>query len=339
MADTADPSAIVTESVRLAYGGGEREVAGLKMLAGGARHQWWSATVPGATPPEIVVRMSPAQREDALRARNEFHILKAMHQRGVHVPMPVFVGENSTGQTFTLLERVDGDTNPRQLVTSDEYAGARRQLLLDLAKSVATIHTVAPSDVPEAQLRAAPAGEDPLLYEIGAQLAEYDRVKMNPHPLIEWALRWARREAERLPRREGAAMVVHGDLRIGNIMYDSRGLSAILDWEGVHVGEPEEDLSWFCTKVWRFNRPDLEAGGLASREEWFQAYEAASGRKLDRERVRVWEVLQNARWAIICMMQSKEHLEGWIDSHEHGAIGRRAADTELEVLRLAGELG
>jgi aminoglycoside phosphotransferase (APT) family kinase protein len=333
--NSSDPAALVTESVRLALGAGA-EVTGLRMLAGGAMHQWWSADAPGTASPRLVVRMSPAQRPDKEKARNEYAVLKAMHARGVRVPEPLFVGENAIDQTFMLLERIDGDTNPRQLLTSERYAAARKQLLIDLAHDLAIIHTVMPADVPEAVLRSPGPGEDPLLFEIDYQLAEYDRVRQNPHPLVEWGLRWARREAERLQRPATALHVVHGDFRIGNIMYDERGLAAILDWEGVHVGETEEDLAWFCTRVWRFNRPDLEAGGIASREEWFSAYEQASGHTLDRDRLRVWEVLMNLRWAIICMMQSKQHLDGWMDSHEHAAIGRRAADTELEVLRLVG---
>ncbi len=339
MAEPAgDPAHLVLESVRQGFGGSDVVVTGLKMLAGGARHQWWSADVPGSKQPAVVVRMSPLQRADAERARSEYAVLSEMHARGVRVPRPVYVGENSIGQTFTLIERVEGDTNPRQLLTADRYAGARAQLLQDLAGDLATIHTVKASDVPGANLRAAGEGEDPLLFEIAFQLTEYDRVKVNPHPLVEWGLRWARREAERLPSRDKALHVVHGDFRTGNIMYSDDGLAAILDWEGVHVGEAEEDLAWYCTKVWRFNRPDLEAGGIALREEWFRAYEAASGRNLDRDRLRVWEVLMNIRWAVICMMQAKEHLDGWLDSHEHAAIGRRAADTELEVLRLVGEV-
>jgi aminoglycoside phosphotransferase (APT) family kinase protein len=105
------------------------------------------------------------------------------------------------------------------------------------------------------------------------------------------------------------------------------------------VGEAEEDLSWYCTRVWRFNRRDREAGGIASREEWVRAYEEASGRTVDRERMRLWEVLQNVRWSVICMMQAKQHLDGVMNSQEHAAIGRRTADTELEVLRLTGALG
>ena len=112
--------------------------------------------------------------------------------------------------------------------------------------------------------------------------------------------------------------------------------SKVLDWEGTHIGEPEEDISWFCTRVWRFGRNDLEAGGIATREAWISAYEQASGRAIDRARVAAWEVLQNIRWCQITMMQARAHLDGHTNSHELAAIGRRFAETELEVLRLTG---
>jgi hypothetical protein len=87
-------------------------------------------------------------------------------------------------------------------------------------------------------------------------------------------------------------------------------------------------------RVWRFGRNDREAGGLVPREEWLRAYEAKSGRTIDRDRFMLWEILGNIRWAIICMNQAKAHLDNIVRSHELAAIGRRMADTELEVLRL-----
>ena len=62
----------------------------------------------------------------------------------------------------------------------------------------------------------------------------------------------------------------------------------------------------------------------------------ASGRAVNRERVAAWEVLQNIRWAQITMMQARAHLDGHTVSHELAAIGRRTAETELEILRLTG---
>jgi hypothetical protein len=36
------------------------------------------------------------------------------------------------------------------------------------------------------------------------------------------------------------------------------------------------------------------------------------------------------------MMQARAHLDGHVNSHELAAIGRRTAETELEVLKLTG---
>jgi aminoglycoside phosphotransferase (APT) family kinase protein len=145
--------------------------------------------------------------------------------------------------------------------------------------------------------------------------------------------------AASLPRRTRPLHVVHGDLRDGTLMYDEQGLAAILDWEGVHVGEAEDDLTWFCTRVWRFSKPELPAGGIASREEWITAYERASGHTIDRQRFALWEVLGNIRWALVTMRQAKQHMDGTVPSHELAAIGRRTPDTELEILRLLGAKG
>ena len=258
-----------------------------------------------------------------------------MHERGARVPRPIYVGENERGQTFMLMERVGGDSNPRQLLTATRFEHTRKQLIEDLATDLAIYHSVPPDEVP-VPLRGPSDGGDALQFELDRQVEEYERQRHNPHPVVEWALRYVRRQLGTLAPQLRPTHVVHGDLRIGNVMYDEHGLVAALDWEGTHAGEAEEDLSWFTTKVWRFNRRDLEAGGIATREAWLAAYERASGHTVDRERMRLWEVLQNARWAVICMMQARQHLDGIMDSHEHAAIGRRAADTELEILRLVG---
>ena len=35
--------------------------------------------------------------------------------------------------------------------------------------------------------------------------------------------------------------VVHGDFRLGNLMVETTGLAAVLDWELAHLGDPIED--------------------------------------------------------------------------------------------------
>jgi aminoglycoside phosphotransferase (APT) family kinase protein len=286
---------------------------------------------------ELVVRVSPAGRADHAKTRREFAVLRVAFERGVRCPEPIAVGVVESGEDYLVMTRIAGDTNPRQLITNETYRRMHRTMLGQLAEDLAKIHEIAADDVRDApDLRGPESGQDALAWHRAACEQMYRADLLNPHPAIEWAFRWLDREIAGLDTTGRAPCVVHGDFRIGNMLYDERGLTSILDWEGVHIGEPEEDLAWLCTRVWRFGNNAQEAGGIASREEWLHAYEQASGRDVDRRRVAAWEVLQNIRWCQITMMQARAHLDGRTVSHELAAIGRRFAETELEVLRLCG---
>ncbi len=335
--DKASTSDVAVFGARATFGDGAT-ISEPKKLAGGAMHDSWAvdATVEGATG-ELVVRVSPAGRADHEKTSREFEVLCVAFARGVRCPEPIAVGECEGGEDYLVMSRIAGNTNPRQLLTAERFAATRKRLPTQLAEDLTIIHRILPDDVREAPgMRGPTAGEDPLSYQRQAVEELYRIDVLNPHPAIEWAFRWLDREIARLERSPQPPCVVHGDFRIGNMLYDEAGLTAVLDWEGVHIGEPEEDLAWFCTRVWRFGVNELEAGGIASREDWLRAYEQASGIAVSRERVAAWEVLQNIRWAEITMMQARAHLDGHTVSHELAAIGRRTAETELEILRLTG---
>jgi aminoglycoside phosphotransferase (APT) family kinase protein len=328
---------IALEAARRALGQGA-EVAEPRKLAGGAMHESWAVDVrvDGASC-ELVVRVSPAGRSDYEKTRREFEVLRVAFARGVRCPEPIDVGRFESGEDFLVMSRASGDSNPRQLVTSERFAAARGRLVGQLAEDLVRIHQIKPEDAAAApNMRGPTANEDALAYHRTETESMYRVLLLNPHPAIEWAFRWVDRQIAQLDKMRRAPCVVHGDYRIGNMMYDEDGLTAVLDWEGTHISEPEEDLAWFCTRVWRFGKNDLEAGGIALREEWLSAYEKAGGRAIDRERLATWEVLQNIRWAEITMMQARAHLDGHAKSHELAAIGRRTAETELEILRLTG---
>ena len=105
-----------------------------------------------------------------------------------------------------------------------------------------------------------------------------------PQPVFELALSWLDR---RRPAPTARPLLVHGDFRTGNYLADESGVTAILDWEGAHLGDPIEDLGWVCVKSWRFGSVDKPAGGFGSREELWSAYESAGGIAVDPGRARI----------------------------------------------------
>jgi hypothetical protein len=130
-----------------------------------------------------------------------------------------------------------------------------------------------------------------------------------------------------------ATVLVHGDLRLGNVIVDERGLAAVIDWELVHLGDPLEDLAWACVKAWRFGAP-LDVGGLGTIDELVGAYESAGGRPVDRQALHWWLIEKTLQWGVGCMGQAHAHLSGAVRSHELAAIGRRVAEQEWDLIEL-----
>jgi aminoglycoside phosphotransferase (APT) family kinase protein len=129
-------------------------------------------------------------------------------------------------------------------------------------------------------------------------------------------------------------VLCHRDFRTGNYLVDGTRLTAILDWEFAGWGDPDEDIGWLCCKGWRFGRLDREVGGIAERAHFYRGYGEESGRCPDPERVRLWEVIANIRWAVIAMQQSDRNLIGGARSLSTAITGRRATECELELLML-----
>jgi hypothetical protein len=128
-------------------------------------------------------------------------------------------------------------------------------------------------------------------------------------------------------------VVVHGDLRLGNLIAGPDGLRAVIDWEMVHAGSPAEDLGWLCVKAWRFGA-GAPVAGLGTREELLAAYQAAGGAEISLDELRWWEILGTLRWGVICMTQAQAHLSGAHRSVELAAIGRRVCEQEWDLLLL-----
>ncbi len=264
---------------------------------------------------------------------DEYELLRAARSEGVPVPEPYFRGDDVLGEPGYVMERIEGETLGHRLVHRPRYEEAREVIVDQMARSLARIHAI-DVEVPELQfLDRPPEGVTPAEDRLDRLRNQYDEKRLDPHPTFELAFRWLR---EHLPEPERVTLV-HGDYRVGNVIFDEEGLRAVLDWEGGHVGDPRMDLGWMCVWAWRFGA-EAPVAGIANREDLLEAYERASGLTVDRQAVRFWEVFGNLRWGIITMLQARRSLEAEESDVELAAIGRRTAPTEWELLRhLEGE--
>jgi aminoglycoside phosphotransferase (APT) family kinase protein len=227
------------------------------------------------------------------------------------------------------MERVEGETLARRLLRDAAYETARAVMTTQLGAILARIHAVPLDAGAMGDLPGFADAAHPAVAELDRYERLYRMLAPEPHPVIEYGLRWL---AKRLPpsRRR---VLVHGDYRIGNVMFDTEGVRVVLDWEQAHVGDPMEDLGWMCVRAWRFGSP-LPVGGIGERDEFFRAYEESGGDAVDPDVVRFWEALGDLKWAVICIAQARTYLDRGVESIELASIGRRTAEAEHDLLAL-----
>lgn len=311
-------------------------IENLRLLTGGASRQTWSfdAVIEdadgGTRALPLVLRSDPRRGSDLMARDTEYRLLEAAAEEDVPVPNVHLMGDDSLGVPFFLMERIEGETIPRRLLRDEIYADARKVMTPQLGAALARIHRVPVGKHGLDVLPAPPPGASPAHHELDRHERIYRAITPDPHPTFELAFRWLRQRAPESAQRT----LVHGDFRIGNVIFGPEGARAILDWELAHVGDPMEDLGWICVRSWRFGNDDLPVGGIGTREELFRAYEDAGGCRVDAERVRFWEAFGNLRWGISCIVQAHAYLQGLSPSAELASIGRRIAETEWELLNL-----
>jgi aminoglycoside phosphotransferase (APT) family kinase protein len=261
----------------------------------------------------------------------EFAILATAHAAGVRVPEPLFLCRDGNGPDFFVMRRVPGVAAGHRLSKDDRLVPDRAALARELGENLARLHAVKPPVAALAFLgepapdhaRATVAGYRRDLDALGA-------VRGEAWPALEWGLAWCARHAPPpLPSR-----LLHRDWRTGNYLVHEGRLAAVLDWEFAGWGDPREDLGWMLARCWRFARPDLEAGGIGTADDFLSGYAAGGGRATTPQETRYWQVLAHLRWAVIALQQAERHRSGSQRSLELALTAHIVPELELEILYL-----
>lgn len=326
----------VAERLAAAFGRHFAEPAaieGLRRLTGGAASATWSFDArSGAGNRRSILRASQGAETISTGVDKgiEARVQQAAFEAGVAVARILFVltPEDGLGQGF-VMERVEGESIPQKILRDPRFEPAIRLMTGQCAGILGRIHrvdTAALADLPHLTAADQIAQYEQIYRDTGQQL-----------PCFEIALRWLHAHA---PASAGVPQLVHGDFRMGNFLVDpDTGITAVLDWELSHRGDPMEDLGWLCVNSWRFGERDKPVGGFGTREELYSAYADATGVNVDPRRVHFWETFGVFKWGVICMYMTGGHLSGEERSVERAAIGRRVSETEIDLLQLLAAAG
>ena len=244
----------------------------------------------------LLVKAEAGQLETGLGA--EFGVLAGLDGSGVPAPKALWLDESGRwiGRAFFATEWVPGTADTRPLRRNGDPEV--RAVAVDLARAAARLHQVDWAASGIDCLAPVSAGD-----AAAAQLAYWEelfhRQRLEPHPALVYAFGWL---ARRAPETERVS-IVHGDLRFGNLLSDGGRLTALLDWEMVHLGDPVEDLGWVYRSLWS------PAGSLPF-EDFLAVYAEAAGRPVDPDRLRWYELFSEVKHSVISLTAARSFHDG-----------------------------
>jgi aminoglycoside phosphotransferase (APT) family kinase protein len=236
-----------------------------------------------------------------LTLERESHVYRALAGTGVPAPRLLGVAPDGLG---LLVERVEGTEDLGGLPPEE-----RMSVLDDFVDALVTLHGVDVSGLDLPGFARPVAAEDHALEEIRLWTGVYETGVRRPAPLVALALRWL---AEHPPAQVEGTVLCHGDLGPGNFLHADGRVTALLDWEFAHLGDPMDDLAWLSMRA-------TQVAGLDSLDRLVCRYAAASGIQIDPERVAYYQVFVLVRMAIACLV-ALDKRSGAMDTSTYFAL-------------------
>lgn len=225
----------------------------------------------------------------------EYRLLKALEKSAVAVPRVLWLQPDAAefGAPYYVMEFCRG-TVADELYLSGDMSGligrdtvdGRRAKHRAYIRELAAIHSVdwRGSGLEE---MARPAGfdfdgapTDGTCEGAERALDEWEtrarRESVVAEPLLEEPLCWMRENIPAVPHN----VLLHGDCKLSNYMFDGDIVSGVLDWEWARIGDPMNDLAWALPKPGT-SLPE----GFLDFDECCAEYESASGHRVDQARL------------------------------------------------------
>jgi len=313
--------------------GGDHTIQELRRLTGGANAATWSFDY-GLKP--LVLRQDSSGADEtqersgisAIGLKTEAALMSKAAEYNIKAPKiyAVTPKESAFGEAV-LMERVSGEALPQKLFKDPKYETALSGLTIECAQALAKIHTIPSSEFEKLLDTRTP---EKALSMIKEQFADYGQSSAVLASAINWM-------GENCPK-DSESVLLHADFRMGNLLIDETGITSVLDWELSHIGDPVSDVAYFCAPPWRFGRYDKQAGGVGSLDSLVTAYEAASGRIVESDRILWWRMHSSVNWCLMCMTMANMWRTHADRELERIVIGTRVSESEVDILLLFDEI-
>jgi aminoglycoside phosphotransferase (APT) family kinase protein len=251
----------------------EGEVTGWRQLVSGNSRESFVADVrAGGRELELVVRHDGGGGPVAgteLSLEREAIVYRALASSGLPVP------------------RLYGVSSPLQAMAISMMQGSAAEperALGDLLTRLGDLHGLDADALELPGLERTALGD----LELWARIAH--RKIAAPDELVDFAFSQLR---ELFPGEPERIVFCHGDAGMGNFLARDGKVTALLDWEFSHLGDPHDDLAWITVRALMFGARIDDFGGLV-REHY-------RGAELSADRLAYWQAVVVLRNLICCI--------------------------------------
>jgi aminoglycoside phosphotransferase (APT) family kinase protein len=231
----------------------------------------------------------------------EFKVLKALQGSSVAAPVVFWMDPDGRflGAPSVVMERVPGSCD-YMILNGSRPLEDRLQLAQDFLELLVDIQAVDWRAQDLGHALGVPEGS-PAKTELDHWTAEYRRAQIEPHPELDYVLSWLNQTA---PQAE-EIVLVHGDFKPGNALVEGDRITAKLDWETAHLGDPLEDLGWITNPV---RRREHQIQGHWERQQIVETYRQLTGRKVSETDLTWWNVFSCWKLAVIQLTAVNEFV-------------------------------
>jgi len=233
----------------------------------------------------VVLRKQPAGEllPSAHAVDREHRVMAALAGTGVPVPkmLHLCADRSIVGTLFYVMEALDG-----RVVHDSSIPGvssAERAAMYDSMNDVlARLHQV---DWQAVGLEGFGRPGNYFARQISRWTRQWHASKTREIPAIDQLIAWL---PANLPVGDDESAIVHGDFRLGNLMFHPREprVIAMLDWELSTLGHPLADLAhncllWHATRAMYYGVEDLDqaALGIPAEHDYVRRYCDRTGRR------------------------------------------------------------
>lgn len=271
-------------------------------------------------------RDTPTIDNDCHRIANETPVIEAAFAQGFPAPEAMWCDTEHAllpGGDFLIMKRAPGTTGGDVFGSAGRVSDDLTQLL---ASSVGRLHSL-----PQLrELGAISTGIAPHLWDLTCRQVTtsyiasfrdlYLEEMAEPTPAVLGLFGYL---LNNVPDAPGEPKLLHGDIGFHNFIVDEGQLSAVVDWEFAHIGDPADDLGYIANTV----------GSSLDWARFMELYQAAGGSPVDPERLRFFRIWGHLRNLTACQLSTNAYEVGRLHDIKIAHVGHSMTPMFLNAIR------